>query len=135
MYNGSRLTVNWGIVIMKKIIYTVSFMLVILIAQSIIFISSPLDLFIGLFTLFFYIINFLASVACGIYSGFDIKRMWYIPIIFSVIFLLSYSIIIDADLFGLYIIFAGLYLVTGYVAMFATYLIRIIVNKNKKVFK
>ena len=43
----------------------------------------------GVFVLLFFIINPLLSVVCGIFAGRDIKRLWSLPLILAVLFLIG----------------------------------------------
>ena len=43
----------------------------------------------GIFVFLFFIINPLLSVVCGIFAGRNIKRLWSLPLILAVLFLIG----------------------------------------------
>lgn len=117
---------------MRKIIYTVIFMFAILFLLPLIIVSvSSVDAGLALCLSLFFIVNPLTAVACGIYSGLDIKKMWFVPIIFALVFLLSTSIIFAMGEF-VFVVYSGAYLLIGFIAMLATYLIKRITNNTSK---
>lgn len=120
---------------MRKIMCVVILMVVILFLLPIIVVNvATADAGLSLCLSLFFIVNPLASVACGIYSGLDIKKLWYLPIVFALIFLLSSSVIFAIGEF-VFLVYSGAYLLIGYIAVLATYLIKLITNtsipKNK----
>ena len=89
--------------------------------------SHPYD-FMGLMVLLFFIINPLTTIGINIIIGSDIKKLWWIPILFSIIFLLSYWLILNEIILDL-IIYAIIYLILGIISMFISFIISM---KKKK---
>ena len=117
---------------MRKIIYVVIFMVVVLFLLPLIIVNvSSADAGLILCLSLFFIVNPLASIACGIYSGFNIKKMWFVPIIFALVFLASTWMIFAAGEL-IFVVYSGAYLLVGYIALLATYLIRRIAKSNEK---
>ncbi len=113
----------------KKIRISIILMILILLVIPYISInlSHPYD-FMGLMVLLFFIINPLTTIGINIIIGSDIKKLWWIPILFSIIFLLSYWLILNEIILDL-IIYAIIYLILGIISMFISFIISM---KKKK---
>ena len=107
----------------KTISVTVSVMLVILflLPFTLMKLSEPID-FMGLMMLFFFIVNPIAAVCIHITLGKAIKKLWWLPFLFSLLFLLSYWVILQQIVWDL-AIYAGTYLVLGALSMLVSRLI------------
>ena len=73
----------------------------------------------GLMMIFFFAVNSAASIGLGIFAGKEFKRSWWIPILFSILFLLSYWLILESIILDLSV-YAISYLVLGMGAMLLT---------------
>lgn len=88
---------------------------------------SNTDTVLTTFLFLLPIINPLASVGFGVYSGFDIKNRWFIPIEFALISLISVSVYFEEFI----IVVSAIYLAIGIIAMIATHFIKRAVNRSK----
>lgn len=64
----------------------------------------------------FYAVNPVYSVVIGVFAGKDIKRLWSLPIISSILFLAGTWILFDMGEMA-FIIYAVVYLILGMLAM------------------
>lgn len=64
----------------------------------------------------FYAVNPIYSVVIGIFAGKDIKRLWSLPIISSILFLADTWILFDMGEIA-FIMYAVVYLIMGMLAM------------------
>ena len=79
----------------NKLIILSTVKLVVLLAIPLLFISlaKPHEV-MGLMMLFFFVINPVTAVIVALFVGKDIKKLWWIPISFAIVFLLSYWFIL-----------------------------------------
>ena len=86
------------------------------------------DCGMGLCFILFYLVNPMLSVFMGIYSGLDIKKLWYIPLVLGVVFVLSMWIIFDMGETD-FILYGIGYFVIGVIVMLITATIKRIRRK------
>ena len=77
--------------------------------------SEPHDA-MGLFMIFFFVINPIASATTNAFVNKDIKKLWWFPILFALVFLLSYWIVLKEIVLDL-TIYAFIYMLIGYFVM------------------
>lgn len=71
----------------------------------------------------FFAVNPIYMIGTGIFAGQDIKGLWYLPVVSSVLFLLGVWIFFDMGETA-FIIYAVSYLVLGILSMAASGIIR-----------
>ncbi len=107
----------------KKIIINVIIMFLILIILPLILTSfSKPHEFMGIMILLFFIINPITVFVINFITGKDIKKMWYIPLLFSVIYLLSYWLVLWEVILDL-LFYAFIYVIIGYISIFISFLL------------
>ena len=86
----------------KKILIILSIMLCVLLILPFIFIkiSKPHE-FMGITMMLFFVVNPLTTAIINSMIGKDIKEMWWMPILFCIVFLLSYWGELQQSLFPL----------------------------------
>lgn len=101
----------------KKLSIIIIIMLSILFILPLIFINllEPRD-GMGVLIILFFIINPISIISINSIIGKDIKKLWWIPIIFSILFLLSYWLILNEIILEL-IIYAIIYLIIGIICI------------------
>ncbi|MDE6662249.1 MAG: hypothetical protein K2K46_02800 [Lachnospiraceae bacterium] len=72
--------------------------------------------------IFFYAVNPIYSVVIGIFAGKDIKRLWSLPVISSILFLAGTWLLFDMGEIA-FIMYAVVYLILGMLAMLVSMLI------------
>lgn len=104
--------------IKKKVIFIIIAMLSILLFIPLIFVSllKPQD-GMGMMIIFFFLVNPISAIIINLMIGTDIKKLWYIPGLFSLIFLLSYWLVLKEIILDL-IIYAIIYLILGLISMY-----------------
>ena len=114
---------------MKKIRIIILIMILTLLIIPLIFFKmiQPYE-FMGVIVFLFFIINPINSMIVNLIVGKDIKKLWWVPIVFSVAFLFSYWIILKEIILDL-IFYALIYLILGVLCMFVSWFI---VRKLKK---
>ncbi|MBR5140247.1 MAG: hypothetical protein IKV16_04245 [Clostridia bacterium] len=84
---------------------------------------------LGTYVILIFAVNPIASAAINLLVGKDIKTLWWFPILFNVIFLLSYWIVLEEVVWELGIY----YLIISILAMLISYaLARAREAENKK---
>lgn len=78
--------------------------------------------------IFFFGINPITTIYLNSMINKDIKKLWWIPVLFSLIFLLSYWLVLK-DVIADLMIYAVIYLVLGVIAMVLSYFLS---NRSKK---
>lgn len=74
----------------------------------------------------FYAVNPMYSIIMGIEAGKNVRSMWSLPIISSVLFLLGTWVFFDISEIT-FILYAGIYLVIGLAAL----ILSVVIRKNK----
>ena len=77
----------------------------------------------GIMILFFFAINPIAAAAIHAFFGKEIKALWWLPIVFAVLFLVSYWLVLQDVVWDLSI-YAAAYLIIGYLAMGLSWIAR-----------
>lgn len=75
----------------------------------------------------FFAINPIYAVVSGVFAGFNIKKLWMLPIITSVLFVLGTWLFFDMGETA-FLLYGGGYLIIGIIVMLLSSLIR---NKKK----
>ena len=102
----------------KKLIISFVTMLAVLFLLPFIFIkTAKAHEFMGIMILLFFGVNPITTAIINSMIGKDIKRIWWMPLLFSIVFLLSYWLILKDVIFDL-MIYAGIYLIIGLIFMF-----------------
>ena len=101
----------------KKIFIILTIMLCVLLILPFIFIkiSKPHE-FMGITMMLFFVVNPLTTAIINLMIGKDINKMWWIPVEFCIIFLLSYWLVLEEIILDL-IFYAVIYLVIGIIFM------------------
>ena len=102
----------------EKIIVAIISMVAILLILPLIFLKTaePHE-FMGITMILFFAINPIATAVINLMFGKHMKKMWWLPVLFSIIFLLSYWVVLEEIIFDL-TIYAVIYLFIGFIAMF-----------------
>lgn len=108
----------------NKVIATVVTYLVVLLILPFAFVSlaQPHEA-MGVFMLFFFIINPIACAVTSAFIGKDIKKLWWFPILFAITFLLSFWLVLKEIVLDL-TIYAIIYILIGFFVMFVSWLVR-----------
>ena len=102
----------------KKIIVAIISMLAILLILPLIFLkTAESHEFMGITMILFFAINPIATAIINLMFGKHMKKMWWLPVLFSIIFLLSYWVVLEEIIFDL-TIYAISYFVIGFIFMF-----------------
>lgn len=83
-------------------------------------VASP-DVGMGLFIILFFAVNPFTVFALSIMAGTDIKKLWWVPVLSSVVFPLCFWIVIMDIVVDLFV-YSALYLVVGLLAMIGTHI-------------
>ena len=107
----------------NKVMVTIITEIIVLLILPLIFVnlSKPHEA-MGIFIMFFFVINPIASVATNALIGKDIKKLWWLPIAFALVFLLSYWLILKEIVLDL-TIYALAYMVIGFFVMIISWLV------------
>ena len=102
----------------KKIIISFIAMLAVLFILPVIFIKTaePHE-FMGIIMLLFLGVNPIATAIINSMIGKDIRKMWWMPVLFSIVFLLAYWIVLKEIILDL-MFYAVSYLIIGLLFMF-----------------
>ena len=102
----------------KKIRIIIVLMLLILFVMPLILVNiiEPHE-FMGIMIMLFLGVNPLIAAIVSLLVWKDTKRLWMIPILFCIVFLLSYWIVLKSIIFDL-IFYTGIYLIVRLVFMF-----------------
>ena len=101
----------------SKLILALTIELVVLPALPLVAVklSDPLDT-MGLMMILFFIVNPAASVTVNLFTGKDVKKLWWIPILFAIVFLSSYWVALEEIVWDLSI-YAAIYMLLGFLTM------------------
>jgi len=113
----------------KKVISSFVAMLIIFIILPLIFvkISKPYE-FMGIMVFLFFVVNPITAAIINSMIGSDVKKMWWMPILLCIIFLLSYWLVLGEIILDL-IFYSVFYLIIGIIFMCISL---VITNKKKK---
>ena len=84
----------------------------------------------GLFLLFFFIVNPLMMIALSILAGTDLRKLWWTPLVIAAVFPVLFAVAIWDFVWDLYF-YSAIYLPIGMIAMLLTYWVRKIAAKGK----
>ena len=98
--------------------------LVVLLILPLVFVNlaAPHE-FMGIMILLFFVVNPIAVVNINAFVGKDIKKLWWFPLSFAIVFLLSYWLILEEIIWDL-TIYAGAYIVMGFLAMVVSWIVK-----------
>lgn len=107
----------------KKFTIIVISMIIILAITPLIFIklAQPHE-FMGIMILLFFVVNPIASIFLNSMVGRDIKKLWWTPMMFCIIFLLSYWFVLKEIILDL-MVYAMIYLIIGIIVMLISFFI------------
>ena len=107
----------------KKLITAIITEIVVLLILPLIFVNlaKPHDA-MGLMMILFFAVNPISSVAISSLVGKDVKKLWWIPILFAFVFLFSYWLVLKEIVLDL-TIYAIIYTLIGYVAMAVSWIV------------
>ena len=113
----------------KKIAIIVISMIIILAITPLIFIklAQPHE-FMGIMILLFFVVNPITSIFVNSMVGRDIKKLWWTPIMFCIIFLLSYWFILKEIILDL-MVYAVIYIIIGIIFMIGSWYFTNIIKK------
>lgn len=109
---------------MKKKIIIISILMlsVLLILPFILTQLAESHEFMGVMMLLFFIVNPITAAVTNAMIGKDIKKLCWTPILFSIMFLLSYWLVLNEIILDL-MFYAAIYLIIGFVFMIGSWLI------------
>ena len=115
--------------IKKKIFIILTIMLCVLFILPFILIniSKPHE-FMGITMMLFFVVNPLTTAFINSMIGKDIKRMWWMPILFCIVFLLSYWLVLEEIILDL-IFYAVIYIIIGIIFMIGSWYFTNIIKK------
>ena len=101
----------------SKVIVAITIWLTVLLISPLVFLNlaKPHEA-MGVMMMFFFLVNPIVSAAISAFIGKDIKKLWWFPISFAIVFLLSYWLVLQEIIFDL-TIYAVLYMLVGFLAM------------------
>ena len=84
----------------------------------------------GLWMFAFFTVNPALVIGLSIMAGTELRRLWWIPIVISVLFPLLFAVAIGEFVWDLYV-YSAIYLPIGILAMLGTHLGKKLVLKKK----
>ena len=107
----------------KKIFIILTIILCILLVLPFILIkiSKPHE-FMGIMIILFFVVNPITTAIVNSMIGKDIKKLWYVPILFCIAFLLSYWLVLNEIILDL-IFYAAIYMLIGIIFMIGSWLL------------
>ena len=107
--------------IKKKIFIILTIMLCVLFILPFILINiSKSHEFMGITMMLFFVVNPLITAFINSMIGKDIKRMWWMPILFCIVFLLSYWLVLEEIILDL-VFYAVIYIIIGIIFMIGSW--------------
>ena len=107
--------------IKKKIFIILTIMLCVLFILPFILINiSKSHEFMGITMMLFFVVNPLTTAFINSMIGKDIKRMWWMPILFCIVFLLSYWLVLEEIILDL-VFYAVIYIIIGIIFMIGSW--------------
>lgn len=99
--------------IKNKVIISILTMIIVLLVLPIFIVEyAEARMGMGLIMIFFFLINPIVSIGLSLLVGKDVKKLWWIPVLFSLMFLISYWLVLEQIILEL-IIYAINYLILG----------------------
>ena len=116
----------------KRIIIIISVMLVALLIAplAVLNFANPMH-GMGLMFLLFFGVDPVASIIVGILSGASVKKLWWSPLLFGVMFLLCCWLALQEIVLDL-VVYAVIYLLLGMIAMAVTKVLCGLKAKNEE---
>ena len=109
--------------IKKKIFIFLTIMFIVLFILPFILINiSKSHEFMGIMIMLFFVVNPITTAIINSMIGKDIRKLWWVPILFCVSFLLSYWLILEEIILDL-IIYALFYLIIGLIFMIGSLIV------------
>ena len=107
----------------KKLTIIVITIIFILVITPLLFIklAQPHD-FMGTMILLFFIINPVLAIFVNSMVGKDVNKLWSLPLIFSIVFLVSYWFVLKEIILDL-VVYALMYLIIGIIVMFISFFV------------
>lgn len=113
-------------------------MIILFIIMSLILLILPFILtqlaepheFMGVMILLFFIVNPITAAVTNSMIGKDIRKLWWIPVVFPIMFLLSYWLILKEIIID-FAFYAVIYLIIGLFFMIGSWLILKYRNQKK----
>ena len=101
----------------KKLSIIITTMIFVLLILPLIFINlaQPHE-FMGVMMLMFFVVNPIATAVVNSMIGNDIKKLWWMPMMFCIVFLLLYWLVLREIILDL-IVYAIMYLIIGLIFM------------------
>ena len=108
----------------KKIFIILTIMLCVLLILPFILIniSKPHE-FMGITIMLFFVVNPLTTAIINSMIGKDIKKMWWLPILFCIVFLLSYWLVLEEIILDL-VFYSVIYVIIGLIFMIGSWYFR-----------
>ena len=103
----------------KFIILTIILCVLLILPFILINISKPHE-FMGITMMLFFVVNPLTTAIINSMIGKDIKKMWWMPILFCIVFLLSYWLVLEEIILDL-IFYAVIYIIIGIIFMIGSW--------------
>ena len=101
----------------KKMIITFIIMVVILLILPFIFVeAAEAHEFMGIMILLFFVVNPITAAVINSMIGKDVRKLWWMPALFAIVFLLSYWLVLEEIIIDL-IFYAVIYLIIGLIFM------------------
>ena len=105
----------------KKIFIILTIMLCVLFILPFILINiSKSHEFMGITMMLFFVVNPLTTAIINSMIGKDIKKMWWMPILFCIVFLLSYWLVLEEIILDL-VFYAVIYIIIGIIFMIGSW--------------
>lgn len=106
----------------KLIIITITLLVILFFIPLVLINIVKLHDVMGIMMLLFFVVNIISAMIVNLIVGQDIKKLWWLPILFSLVFLLSYWIVLNEIIIDL-MIYAFIYLILGIVFMIISYFV------------
>lgn len=112
---------------MRKIItLLLSIIIIMVVIPAIAVFTVRSDMGMAVMIILLFTVNPLFSIFLGMFCGADLKKMWYMPLLSALTFLVSSWIIFGFDIdFSIY---AAVYLIAGYFSAFLRRYINKLIN-------
>lgn len=115
--------------IKKKLFIILAIMICVLFILPFILIntSKPHE-FMGITIILFFVVNPLTTAIINSMVGKDIKKLWWMPILFCIVFLLSYWLVLEEVIWDL-MFYGVIYIIIGIIFMIGSWCLIKILKK------
>ena len=114
----------------KKIIISFIIMLIVLLILPFLFIqTAKAHEFMGIIVMLFFVVNPITTAIINSMIGKDIRKMWWMPVLFCIVFLLSYWFVLGEIILDL-MFYAVIYLIIGLVFMIGSFVVKLKASKG-----